>query len=95
METLITIWIWFVAMCIYFYPTTYAIINKKNNLAIIMLLNAIWFLIITWIIAFIIAKKSKQKKEFIINENNKFVKLFRLYSDWDYVLKRWKYKNNK
>jgi hypothetical protein len=60
-----------------------------------MLLNAIWFLIITWIIAFIIAKKSKQKKEFIINENNKFVKLFRLYSDWDYVLKRWKYKNNK
>ena len=93
MGTIITIIVWFIVFCIYFYPTNIAFTQKKKNIAIVMVLNSIWFLIIPWIIALIIAKKSDRRDDFVVNENNKFVKLFRLYSDWDYVLKKWKYKN--
>jgi len=62
METIIIIVISLIALCVYFYPTTLAITQKKNNIAIIMVLNAIGFLVITWFIALIIAKKSKVRE---------------------------------
>jgi hypothetical protein len=62
METIIIIIVSIIAFCIYFYPTTLAITQKKNNIAIIMVLNAIGFMIIPWIIALIIAKKSKVRE---------------------------------
>lgn len=87
----ITSWIIvFIVLCIYLYPTTIAINEKKNNLFLIMFINGVFGLtIVWWITALVIAKKSwVREKKTTVKKDNEFVSKLKEMNTWDYWLKK-------